>query len=97
MTPITIIVGGLVTWRLSRMVVKETGPFAIFARLRAFLAVKQKRPGGLYDLVSCVSCASIYIGALTALWLAGDVFEFTMYTFAFSAIAVLTERLFTKL
>lgn len=89
----TLIVGGLVTWRVSYMLVKETGPLAIFARFRAFLASRQKRMGGLYDMVSCIACTSVYIGAVAALCVAGGLLEFIVYTLSFSAVTVLTERL----
>lgn len=96
MNPIEIIVGGLITWRVSHIIVKEVGPLAIFAKLRAYLATKQKSIGGLFDMFSCVGCISMYIGAVTALGLAGDVLEFIMYSLVFSAIACLIERLTSK-
>lgn len=90
---VALLIGGLATWRLSRMIVHENGPLDIFVRMRAKFAQNQQKSGGLFDLVSCVSCTSVWIGAVTALFVAGDVFELFMYTFAFSAISVLTERL----
>ena len=93
---IIIIIGGLVTWRVAHIVAKEAGPKAIFMRLRAYLASKQKDAGGLFDMFSCVSCLSMYIGALTSLALAGDVLYFILYTFTFSAIAVIIERFTAK-
>lgn len=96
MNMIALIVGGLVTWRISHMLVKESGPLAIFARLRAHLAFKQKRIGGLFDMFSCVACLSMYVAALTSLWLAESVFELVLYTLSFSAVATLLEAYFTK-
>ena len=90
---ILLILGGLVTWRLSHMVVKESGPLGIFAKIRADRARKQKRIGGTFDLVSCVACASVYIGAIVALGFAGGVLSWIAYTFSFSAIAMILERL----
>lgn len=90
-----ILIGGLATWRVSHMLVKEDGPLDIFARIRASLGKRQKKRGGLFDLMSCVSCTSMYIGALAALWLAGSVVEIIMYTLAFSAFTALVER-FTR-
>lgn len=92
MDPLTLLVGGLVTWRISYMLVKETGPAAIFTRFRAYLAEKQQRMGGFYDLFSCIACMSVWIGSVTALWVAGGVLEFIAYTLSFSAISVLIER-----
>jgi hypothetical protein len=93
----TLILGGLMTWRLAHMIVREFGPLGIFSRFRAYIAINQKRPGGLFDMVSCVACASIYIGAVAALWPAGDVFSWVAYTLAFSAIATILERLMKRI
>lgn len=92
MDPLTLVVGGLITWRVSYMLVKEAGPLAVFVRFRAYLAQKQQRMGGLYDLFSCIACTSVYIGPVTALGVAGCVLEFIAYTLSFSAISVLIER-----
>lgn len=93
MTPIVLIVGGLITWRVSYALVKETGPLAVFARFRAHLAQKQKRMGGLYDMFSCISCVSVYVGAVAALPVSGGFLEWAAYTLSFSAVTLLTERL----
>lgn len=90
------IIVSLAVWRISHALVKEKGPLDSFARLRAYLASKQKRSGGLFDLFSCVYCLSIYFGLLAALWLAQSLFELITYTFAFSAISMLLEALFAK-
>ena len=89
---VILIVGGLVTWRVSRMLVREAGPLNVFARFRAYLAQRQQKSGGLFDLVSCVACTSVYTGSVTALLVAGDAIEFILYTLSFSAISVLLER-----
>lgn len=95
MSLMVLIVGGLITWRVSYMLVHEKGPRDILLRLRAFLAQNQQKSGGLFDLISCMACTSVWIGAVTALWVAGDVLELIAYTLAFSAITVLIER-YTK-
>lgn len=93
----TLILGGLVVWRLSHMVVKETGPLGVFSKFRAERARKQKRIGGAFDWVSCVACISITIGAVASLWAAGDVVTWVAYTLAFSAIATFLEQIFDRL
>ena len=90
---IAVVIGGLVTWRVSYMIVKETGPLAIFARFRAYLAQKQQKMGGMFDLVSCIACTSVYIGSVTALCFAYGPITWILYTLSFSAVAVLVERL----
>ena len=45
MDAIALIIGGLVTWRVSYMLVKEDGPLFMFARMRAYLAKNQQKKG----------------------------------------------------
>lgn len=92
---IIILIGGLVVWRVSRMIVKEAGPLMVFARLRAHLAREQKHSGGLFDMVSCVSCTSVWVGLFAALWLAGGIADLIWYGLAFSGVALLLEA-YTK-
>lgn len=87
----------LIVWRVSHALVKEQGPLDIFARFRAYLATHQKRMGGWFDMVSCVACTSIYIGAVTATALAGDVITWIWYTLTFSAVAMFLEQIYQKL
>ena len=47
-------------------------------------------------MFSCVACLSVYVGLVTSLWCAGDVFELILYTLSFSAVATLLEAYFTK-
>lgn len=61
---------GLATWRLSLMIVRETGPFSIFLRMREaagithdenerVLTVPTTFLGGVF---SCIWCSSVWIG-----------------------------------
>ena len=93
MTPLSFIIASLAIWRLSYAIVKENGPLMVFARLRARLAASQKRSGGLFDLISCIYCISFWIGLVGALIVSDNVFEWVGYGLAFSAVAVLIERL----
>ena len=93
MTPLAFIIASLAIWRLSYAIVKENGPLMVFARLRARLAASQKRSGGLFDLISCIYCVSFWIGLTGALIVSNNVFEWVGYGLAFSAVAVLIERL----
>lgn len=89
----TFILGGLITWRLSLMVVKEIGPLGIFERFRAYAAKNHHRRGDLFDALSCFGCVSVYMGAVTALGAAHGLLEWMTYTLAFSAIALLIARI----
>lgn len=93
---IALLLGGLVTWRVSRMLSKEIGPLGVFARMRASAAGNHKQIGGLYDALSCVACVSVYVGFLTAVWFSWDLVTLILYTLAFSAIATIIERLYSK-
>ena len=93
MTPLAFIIASLAIWRLSYAIVKENGPLMVFARLRARLAASQKRSGGLFDLISCIYCVSFWIGLVGSLIVLNNVFEWVGYGLAFSAVAVLIERL----
>lgn len=93
MEPTTLIIGGLATWRLSRALVKESGPKMIFAKLRANLAKNQKNSGGLFDMISCMACTSFWIGVLAALVPAETFFHVFGYALAFSAISLILEAL----
>lgn len=94
---VQLIIGGLAVWRISHGLVKQNGPLMAFARLRAYLAKKQKRSGGLFDMVSCVSCASMFIALVAALGPSYSFATWLMYTLALSAVATLLEGLYVRL
>lgn len=64
------IVYALAIWRLSNMLVDESGPFDLFGKLRSKLGVKYDRhskPYGetfLAQLLSCIYCVSVWISAI---------------------------------
>jgi hypothetical protein len=94
---IILLFGGLITWRLAHMLVKEKGPLLVFDRLRAYLASTQKRSGGLFDMLSCLACMSIYIGAVAAIQPAHGVLSWLAYALSFSAIATFLEQIYVAL
>lgn len=96
MTVETLIVGGLAVWRLSHALVKEQGPRDWFIRLRARAATRQKRSGGLFDLLSCVYCISVWIGLVASLFVSTTFLNWIGYAFAFSGLAMLLEAFFSK-
>lgn len=96
MTLFAFIVASLAIWRLSHAIVKEKGPLDVFARLRARLGASQKRSGGLFDLVSCVRCLSVWIGLIAALSVSDGFMEWLGYGLAFSAVATLIDLFLSK-
>ena len=97
MTLTAVLIGGLITYHLSAMIMKASGPLMIFARLRAFLARNQKRAGGFFDALSCIMCTSMYIGFIVALGFASDLREFILYTVSFSAVATVLGALMSQI
>lgn len=77
------------------MLVHESGPLQVLERLRAALAQRQKHPGGLYDLLSCVNCTSVWVSMLFAPLLSKNLAEYVVFVLSLSAIAIFIE-LFVK-
>lgn len=88
---------GLAVWRVTHALIDERGPLDIFVRFRAYLARKQKRSGGLFDLFSCFYCLSFWVAVIPALIFAGSLLTFILLTLILSSIAILIQRVFDKL
>lgn len=95
MTLFSFIIASLAVWRLSYAIVHENGPLMVFLRLRAHLARTQKRSGGLFDMVSCVRCLSMWIGLVGALFVSDSILALFVYAFAFSGAAALIDKLYS--
>jgi hypothetical protein len=87
---------GVAVWRLTRMLWVERGPIDMFTRMRAYLAKKQKRMGGLYDLVSCFFCLSVWVSMLPAIFMAKDLLTFILSVLILSGIAVIIHQLIER-
>lgn len=96
MNPLTFIIISLAVWKLSCCITFESGPLDVFARLRAHLARSQKHAGGFFDMVSCIRCVSVWIGLAGALFVSDSFLNVIGYTFAFSGVTMLLERLTNK-
>lgn len=56
---------GLSTWRVSSMLLNESGPADLFGRLRRALHTEEPgliEPGSLRELFSCLWCFSVWVG-----------------------------------
>lgn len=66
---LSLIEGGLATWRLTRLLVTEDGPYEIFRGLRERTGIEYG-PGGVvasyppWNPLHCVYCTSVYVGAI---------------------------------
>lgn len=90
-----LVLGGLVTYRISLLISKEDGPAYVFRRLR-----KQTSSVSLRDGLSCEWCMSIWAGALVATyywWIAiipGR--EWPLYWLALSALGIICNQQWTR-
>ena len=90
----TFILGSLATFRLSHLITKERGPFAIFERLRNAM------PGGrgsAKEWLSCLFCFSLSASALVCLilWLGGMNLsweEWVLTWLGFSAVTLIINQ-----
>ena len=101
----TFIALALATWRLSKLLVEELGPFDVFDKIRIAIwnssGGDNKHPIGamLWGLFSCVWCMSVWVGGLMALtwyymWY-HPLAKFAIYALAFSAVAIVVDSLVT--
>src|SRR5512134_2419605 len=88
----------LAAWRLASLVANEDGPWMIFQRLRQRAEqwcnrYRFCRELGLYDLVSCEWCNSIWIGVgLTLLYLSiGEAILYIAVPLALSTVAIIIK------
>lgn len=92
----TFIAAALATWRLTRMIVSERGPYDLLGRFRFWAGVRYdmySQPKGTTELskmIVCPYCLSIWIGALIAI-VTGSRKVWAVLTngLAYSAVAVL--------
>lgn len=100
-----LLVIGLATWRISKILVDEEGPFKVFHHLRIFIS--KGLPTGnqfietLWGLFSCVWCMSVWVGFLLALtwyylWY-HPLAKIAIYGFAFSAVAIVVDSVVTRM
>lgn len=102
MTTATIVIFGLATWRVSSLLVGEDGPFYIFRKIREKFGITHDEngkplaiPDGFFaQLLSCVFCASIWIGTgwLVFWLLSPDIAVKFAAVFSFSTIAILLDK-----
>lgn len=93
---------GLATFRVSYMLVKETGPFDVFFYIRDWVGIihdANKEPIGFSDrffakLLSCVFCTSVWVGiGMTLAYLLIPFFTWFALPLAFSALAIIGNRI----
>jgi hypothetical protein len=89
---------GLAAWRLASLIANEEGPWMVFKRLRERAEqwcnrYKFCRELGLYELVTCEWCNSIWIGVgltLLYLWI-GETILYLSLPLALSTVAIIIK------
>jgi hypothetical protein len=89
---------GLAAWRLASLIANEEGPWMVFKRLRGRAEqwcnrYKFCRELGLYELVTCEWCNSIWIGVgltLLYLWI-GETILYLSLPLALSTVAIIIK------
>lgn len=84
---VRLIVAALATWRLSSLLLYESGPFDISLRIRSAAS----RTAFTAQLFSCMYCLSVWIGLLCAVLTLTEAW-IVMLPFALSAVAIGMDR-----
>jgi hypothetical protein len=97
-----LFVFGLATWRMGSLLAKERGPLDVFLKIREISGVVHDNDYNVViipekffaQLISCVWCNSMYIGAFWALLFlfTGNMALFLALPFALSAVAVVLSK-----
>lgn len=96
----TLLIFSLATWRLSFMLVHETGPYDIFGKLRDAVGVSYDEYGNIVagrtmgELFACVNCMSVWVAvALFVLCLINQWWFYLVATpFAASGVATIINK-----
>jgi hypothetical protein len=84
----SVVLGGLAVWRVSQLVVRDDGPWRVFARLR-----RRAETTAWGGLVNCIYCFSLWI-AVPVAWALGDGWwERVLAWPALSGAALVVDRL----
>lgn len=93
MTFLLFLAGFLSTWRLTKAITEEEGPFRLFLKIRASLPTDGKR-GWLGRGINCHWCVSFWIGLLIGLALTTPVIYGSFYGLAFSTLSITFDEVF---
>jgi hypothetical protein len=94
---LSFVLASLATFRLSHLITKERGPFAVFERFRNALPAGR---GSAKEWVSCIFCFSLSASALVCLilWLGGMNLsweEWVLNWLGFSAVTLVINQALT--
>lgn len=93
-----LLIGPIVIWRMTHMMQEENGPFAVFARIRAFIASHTSdRVGGVNEGYNCFKCLSVWLSMLYAVGLSDSFAQWVAITFFLSGIAIFLNLAYNKI
>ena len=89
-----LILGSLSVWRLTYMLQEESGPFAIFEKLRARIDRMSWKDGGIRDGFNCFYCLSVWIAILLVglFLLSSWIFLTLTFILSISAVAIFVNK-----
>ena len=95
---VAVIIGGIAVWRITYMLQQETGPNAIFEKLRSKVWAMENKDGGFREGFFCFKCHSIWQALIFILlyFLAQPVFWFLAGFLALSALAIFINDWYEK-
>lgn len=88
MTFTSVVLGGLAVWRVSQLLVRDDGPWKVFARLR-----RRAESTAWEGLLSCIYCFSLWVAAPVAFALGDGWWEKLLAWPALSGAALIVDRL----
>lgn len=93
-----LILGSLSVWRLTYMLQEESGPFAIFEKLRARIDRMSWKDGGVRDGFNCFYCLSVWIAILLVglFLLSSWVFLTLTFILSISAVAIFVNKFYEE-
>jgi hypothetical protein len=81
------LLAALATWRLAFLLVREDGPWRVFARLR-----NRAGNGFLSQLLGCVKCAGMWVSIPFAFFVRGNWIELVLIWLALAGITALIDE-----
>jgi len=89
---INIALGILFTYRLSRLIVGEMGPFNLFDKIRSFIMSRYDSDHWLYNGIGCPLCVSFWIAIIAAIYTTPDLIHFPLHWLGIAGAVTLIYR-----
>lgn len=86
-----VILMALAAWRLTHMLVREKGPYNLIERFRNAIINYPWSP------IHCFKCTSIWVGAVFAIPVSGDIGTYFINLLALSTVAIFIEAIYDRL